>query len=96
MWEKVSVFIKLVWKVSLKRQINEIINTRIKQPVFLSKDQRKTQSYFGKRHKKGFQEGIQDKGINFPPYVLPLPAFIPEFQNLQKRHTIKAGHENKH
>lgn len=34
MWEKVSEFIKLVWKVSLKRQINEIINTRIKQPVF--------------------------------------------------------------
>lgn len=86
---------KLVWKITLKCQINEIINTRIKQ-TSLSKDQRKTQSYFGKRHKKGFQEGIQDKGINFPPYVLPLPAFIPEFQNLQKRHTIKAGHESKH
>lgn len=94
MWEKVSVFIKLVWKVSLKCQINEIINTRIKQPAF-QKIKGKHNHILGKDTKKDFRKAFRIQVSISHPMSYPQPAFIPEFQNLRERHTIKAGHENK-
>lgn len=74
---------KLVWKVTLKCQINEIINTRIKQPVF-QKIKGKHNHILRKGTRKDFRKAFRIKVSISHPMSYPYPPSYQSFKIFRK------------